>query len=92
MYITELNQTCGACPSQWEGKLNDGRMFYIRYRWGYLSVRISENATNDVGDAVGGQEILGEQVDKSGWDGVMNEDDMLEKIKSVLKLGDDENE
>lgn len=36
--IEHLTQTCGACPSQWEGELEDGRMLYIRYRWGYLSI------------------------------------------------------
>jgi len=32
--ITKLELTCGACPSQWEGRTNDDRPVYIRYRWG----------------------------------------------------------
>ena len=39
MLITEIRQTCPAFPSQWDGRLADGRPIYIRYRSGYLSVR-----------------------------------------------------
>ncbi|MCA1480782.1 hypothetical protein, partial [Bradyrhizobium sp. NBAIM08] len=35
--IVRLEQTCGACPSQWEGVTDDGRVVYIRYRWGALT-------------------------------------------------------
>ena len=28
-----LEMICGAYPSQWEGKFDDGKMFYIRYRY-----------------------------------------------------------
>lgn len=34
--LTELVQTCTACPAQWEGKTDDGQYVYIRYRWGIL--------------------------------------------------------
>ena len=36
--VVQWRQTCMACPSQWEGRLDDGRFFYGRYRWGYLSL------------------------------------------------------
>lgn len=35
--IVQLAKTCDACPAQWEGKLEDGRFVYIRYRHGYLT-------------------------------------------------------
>jgi len=57
--LVKLKKTCSACPAQWEGKLEDGRMVYVRYRWGYLSVRVSENKTEDITDAVRGKEIFG---------------------------------
>lgn len=41
MEITNLVQTCGACPSQWEALTDDGRGVYVRYRWGYLSICVS---------------------------------------------------
>lgn len=40
MYIiTEIKRTCTACPAQWEGKFMGGAELYIRYRFGFLSVR-----------------------------------------------------
>lgn len=38
--VTELEQTCTACPSQWEGRTADGSYLYIRYRHGHLSVYV----------------------------------------------------
>jgi hypothetical protein len=48
--VTELRETCGGCPSQWEGKTEGGQPVYIRYRYGWLSAEV-----NDV-------EIFGEQL------------------------------
>lgn len=42
LHIASLKRTCIACPSQWEGVLEDGRPIYIRFRWGELSVRLGE--------------------------------------------------
>ena len=41
MKITGLRQTCNACPSQWEALTIHNRSVYIRYRWGYLSIWVS---------------------------------------------------
>lgn len=38
--ITKLRKTCDSCPAQWEGETSDGQQVYIRYRWGYLSVKV----------------------------------------------------
>lgn len=38
LVIKYLEQTCSACPSQWEGTFTDGSEAYIRYRHGWLSV------------------------------------------------------
>lgn len=48
MIVEEIIQTCSACPSQWEGNLKDGRMFYARYRWGRLTIELSKAPTTDV--------------------------------------------
>lgn len=53
-----VRQTCSACPAQWEGTLDDGRMFYVRYRWGWLDIRVSPEKTQDVFEAVRGQSVL----------------------------------
>jgi len=42
MKISKLIRTCTACPSSWEGKTDDNRDVYIRFRWGDLSVRLGE--------------------------------------------------
>jgi hypothetical protein len=40
--ISALRQTTVSSPSQWDGRLTDGRPIYIRYRWGQLSVHLGE--------------------------------------------------
>lgn len=32
--VESATMTCSACPTQYEGKLKDGRFFYFRYRFG----------------------------------------------------------
>ncbi|WP_028058300.1 hypothetical protein [Candidatus Solirubrobacter pratensis] len=54
--ITDLEQTCWACPSQWEGKLADGRHVYIRYRWGFL--RVTVGATMNDAIKVGSSDLM----------------------------------
>jgi hypothetical protein len=38
--VTEIRNTCSACPSQWEGLTDDEQVVYIRFRWGHLSVGV----------------------------------------------------
>jgi hypothetical protein len=71
--------TCGDCPSQWEVSLENGKMMYIRYRWGYLSVRISPDETKDIYDAVGGEEVYGNQL-SDGLDGVLDYEDLRKEL------------
>lgn len=73
MKIVDITQTCGACPAQWEGKLDDGRMIYVRYRWGHLSARVSPKSTDEVMEAVDGRSIVDECVG-DGLDGVIEWD------------------
>lgn len=80
MKIKNLKMTCGACPSQWEGELVDGRQLYIRYRWGYLSVRVSDGPTDN---AVGGEEIFGQEVGDD-LDGCMTTEEMQKHTKGVI--------
>lgn len=48
MEVIEIKQTCSAFPSQWEGKLKDGRMFTCHYRWGTLTIDISKEPTSNI--------------------------------------------
>jgi hypothetical protein len=36
--LQSIEKTCIASPAQWEGTLSDGTFFYVRYRYGVLSV------------------------------------------------------
>lgn len=36
--VASLDHTCEACPSQWEGTLDDGTHFYVRYRGARLRI------------------------------------------------------
>lgn len=39
-FVVTVTQTCWACPVQYEGKLNDGRFFYFRYRFGVATLGV----------------------------------------------------
>jgi hypothetical protein len=82
--IKTIEKTCFACPSQWEGFLENGKAIYIRYRWGYLSIRISDDVTDDIYDAVCGKEIYGKQIGEE-YDGVIELDTVLDLSKGVLE-------
>ena len=71
-----LDQTCNACPSQWEGILEDGRFVYARYRWGNLGVYTGSSIDNAIGRD---GEILyeGSPEGNDAFDGVMDTEEML---------------
>jgi hypothetical protein len=56
--VVSLVKTCEACPSQWEAHLEDGRMLYIRYRWGNFNVYLSKSPSDKVLDALQGDNII----------------------------------
>ena len=74
MEVKDLKQTCSACPSQWEFRTFENRPVYVRFRWGYLSIRLGP-PNGDIDSAVGGQEIYGEQLG-GGLDGVIGWDEV----------------
>ena len=75
--LKRLTQTSDACPSQWDGELDDGTPVYIRYRWGFL--RVDLNPWTEQSQTVYGQQ-LGEPLH-----GCLIEDDMLEAIAGVMR-------
>jgi len=82
--IKEYKKTCNMFPSQWEGTFEDGRMFYIRYRWGNFNVYVSKEPTTNVFDAVSGENIL--TIDNHGeqFDGYMDNETMFNLIKDMI--------
>ena len=64
MKVKGLEMTCGACPSQWEGRTEDGEYVFIRYRYGWLRVDV-------------GNQTIFETEHGDSLSGVMGTDEML---------------
>lgn len=61
--VVKYKQLCAYCPSLWEGALEDGQVFYVRYRYGTFRLHIypprleglrDPAICESVGDALGG--------------------------------------
>ena len=81
--VPTLALTCRGAPSQWEGWLEDGRMFYVRVRHGEPEVRLSAEPTSDVMDAVHAAPVLALDL-SDPWVSVMEEKAMRAVTASVL--------
>ena len=81
--VRTLEQTCLVTPSQWEGHLDDGRMFFVRFRNGHFEVRISPETTEDVMDAVRAPAFF-EWFSEDPDDGFMEEVEMMDLAGSAL--------
>ena len=79
--VTELVQTCDSCPSQWEGRIEDGRHVYIRYRWGRLQVGIADTLDEAIRNKVHVSRLGGP------FDGILSDDEMKREVSSVLRFG-----
>jgi len=80
--ITKMIETCGGCPSQWDGWDEGGAYFYFRFRHGYLRV--------DAHDPDGRPyTILGKEVGDS-MDGIMGYEALKFHLEGVLELPDTE--
>ena len=82
--IKYIKKTCECYPSQWEAKLMDGRMLYIRYRWGVLSIRASLKKTDNIMDAVNGEKIIEEKLG-AGFDGYLDDNAMKQYLRTALE-------
>lgn len=81
--IAALAITSRACPAQWEGAMEDGRVVYVRFRHGSLSLGFGRN----IGEAVEfSQTIWVEEGDR----GVMELDEMLQLTGLELGAGVEE--
>jgi hypothetical protein len=65
MKIEDLKCTCDACPSRWEFKTDGNRSGYARYRFGFLSVKVSEPGSDFV-------EIFGKHLTSDNLDGCLD--------------------
>jgi hypothetical protein len=84
--VTELTQTCSEQPSQWEGRIEDGRAIYIHYRNGVLDVGIGDTDDEAVDNSAGWPDDVPFFRAKIGgdMDGYMPETELLERLKDVV--------
>ena len=82
--VVKLRKTCMISPSQWEGKLDDGRMIYIRYRFGTLYIYVSKNKTNNISDCFKNSPIYEERIG-GAYDGLLEFDDLKKHTKDIIK-------
>lgn len=83
--LATLTRTCLACPSQWEGTLDDGRAVYVRYRHGELSVGIGEDIDDAVGNGMSDQALYAADIG-DGLDGFMDVEELKIRLHGLLKL------
>jgi hypothetical protein len=92
--IVKMVETCGGCPSQWEGWDDEGAYYYFRYRWGYLRVDTApteKDWDSPLALAYGAkptgkcETIYGEQIGDD-MDGFMTYSDLTEALKSIVNL------
>ena len=81
--IISIRRTSFFAFAQWECKLKDGRMLYIRERHDNLTISISPEETDDIFDAVRGECLLSVKAT------IMEINDVLEIAKEnglILKM------
>lgn len=76
--IKTLEHTCEACPSQWEGLLEDGTHFYVRYRGGRFRVGFGDS----LGDAI--DNMTFSQSVGDSLDGYMTWEEALPRFNKAL--------
>jgi len=80
--VVELKRTCFACPSQWEGKTDDDRPVYVRFRWGCLAVEVGKPGQG-IDDAIlTGDRIFCEEIGDA-FDGFMTFESLKEATQKV---------
>ena len=80
MKVKSLHCTGSACPTEYEGHLEDGRMFYFRYRWGRAKLTISKTPTLDVMQVLTDGETLYAELIGDEFDGQPE----LQEVEKIL--------
>ncbi len=83
--VLTLKKTCLACPSQWEGDIEDGRAVYARFRHGHLSVGIGGTVKEAVGNAMSDQALYEGDIG-DGLDGFMDFDELKAHLRWLLEF------
>jgi len=84
-----LIKTCSFAPSQWEGITENGKSFYIRYRWDQLTLRVSKAKTSDINKAVLGDIIFEKNINNENFE-VLDIKEIREYLSGIIDLSIDE--
>lgn len=74
--VKSYEQTCFACPSQWDIYTTDGKYIYARYRWGHLALTLHSFTKIS-------RVILSESIG-DGLDGLLSDEELREITSTVL--------
>jgi hypothetical protein len=83
--VAALKRTCTACPSQWEGALEDGRTVYARYRHGELSVGVGDDIDDAVRNGMSDRALYADHVG-DGLDGFMDFEELKVHLYGLLEF------
>jgi hypothetical protein len=78
--VESLRKTCTACPSQWEGALEDGRAVYARFRHGHLGVGVGDDIEEAVDNSKSDRALYRDEIG-DGLGGFMD----FEELKVLLR-------
>jgi len=88
--VVTLKKTCTACPSQWQGTLEDGRVIYARYRHGELSVGMGSDIDAAVRNGWTDEAFYADYVG-NGFDGYMDFEELKVHLHGLLQFPADLN-
>ncbi len=71
-----LEMTCGACPEQYDAKVDDKTVGYLRLRWSEFEVECP---------GVGGETVYEAEIGDSGFDGCFEDDEQRQKHLAAAK-------
>ena len=83
--IILVEQTCNACPSQWEALTADLRRVYVRYRHGFLSVIAVGRGILESGPASNAETVYDRLIDDTCCDGEMTYDELVSVTRERIR-------
>jgi hypothetical protein len=83
--VLDPKKTCLACPSQWEGALEDGRAVYARFRHRHLSVAVGQTSKEAVDNAMSDQALYEGEIGDA-LDGFMDFEELKTHLRGLLEF------
>ena len=85
--VADYRLTCPSVPTQYEGTLRDGRVFYFRYRHGRADLGFGQTADDAVMETLDPATpclLIGE-----GYDGWLSEDEFKQAFMELVEKRDE---